>query len=334
MMLGVDAAAGRLKELVPGVATALLVAAAASFVADTYGGPVMLLALLMGIALNFLSEGGRVGPGIRFTSKDVLKVGVALLGLRIAASDIAVIGANIVIMLVAAMALTIAAGIVLARLLGRSSAFGVLVGGATAICGASAALALSSVLPKSDASERETAFAVVSVTTLSTVAMVVYPVLARLLGFDDHVTGILLGATIHDVAQVVGAGYATSLEAGDTATVVKLFRVAMLVPVVLAVSFAFRGAGGGTQAWRLPVPYFVLAFAALVALNSIGLVPEAVKPPLVELSRWCLVAAVAAIGLTTSIPEMLGIGRSAISLSVATTLILLAGVLVILMAGA
>jgi uncharacterized integral membrane protein (TIGR00698 family) len=330
MTFGVDGAAGsRLAALVPGMATALLIAAAASFVADTYGGPVMLLALLIGIALNFLSEGDKVGPGIRFTSKTVLKLGVALLGLRIAVSDVLALGGRTVIILLVVMAVTILSGLLFARLLKRSSAFGTLIGGATAICGASAALALSSVLPSSATKDRETVFAVVSVTTLSTIAMVVYPVIAKMVGFDDRVTGILLGATIHDVAQVVGAGYAVSAEAGDTATIIKLFRVAMLVPVVFFVSLAFRGQPGVGNS-RLPIPLFAIGFAALVVLNSMVAIPAEVKEPLVELSRWCLVAAVAAIGLTTSIPEMLKIGRSAIAISVATTLVLLVAVIVLL----
>lgn len=324
------AAGRRAMTVLPGLATALLVAAAASFIADAYGGPVMLLALLIGIALNFLSEGEKVGPGIRFTSKTVLKLGVALLGLRIAASDVVALGLKTVVILILVMGITIASGLLFARLLGRSGAFGTLVGGATAICGASAALALSSVLPSSATKDRETVFAVVSVTTLSTIAMVVYPVLAKALGFDDHVTGILLGATIHDVAQVVGAGYAVSTEAGDTATIIKLFRVAMLVPVVFLVSLAFRGAPGVGATSRLPVPLFAILFAVFVALNSFGVVPAVVKQPLIDLSRWCLIAAVAAIGLTTSIPEMLKIGRSAIAISVATTLVLLAAVIALL----
>lgn len=331
MAVFLNAAAGqRLTEILPGMATALLVAAAASFVADTYGGPVMLLALLIGIALNFLSEGDKVGPGIRFTSKNVLKLGVALLGLRVAASDVLALGLKTVVILIAVMAVTIVSGLVFARLFRRSGAFGTLIGGATAICGASAALALSSALPNSATKDRETAFAVVSVTTLSTIAMVVYPVLAKLIGFDDHVTGILLGATIHDVAQVVGAGYAVSAEAGDTATIIKLFRVAMLLPVVFFVSLAFRGESSVGTASRLPVPVFAIAFAGFVVLNSLGIVPGAVKQPLIELSRWCLIAAVAGIGLTTSIPDMLKIGRSAIAISVATTLVLLLAVIALL----
>jgi uncharacterized integral membrane protein (TIGR00698 family) len=307
-----------------------MIAAAASFVANTYGGPVMLLALLLGIALNFLSEGARVRPGVRFTAKGVLKLGVALLGLRIAVEDVMALGLATLLIVVGAMAVTIAAGLMLSRIFGRTAAFGTLIGGATAICGVSAALAIASVLPRSETGERDLAFTVMSVTTLSTVAMVFYPVFADLLGFTHVQTGILVGATIHDVAQVVGAGYAVSVEAGDTATIVKLFRVAMLMPVVLLVAAAFRSADIRAAAGRLPLPLFVLGFVVLVMLNSLGLVPETVRLLLVELSRWCLIAAVAAIGLTTSMADMMKIGRSAVAISVGTTLVLLVVVVLLL----
>ncbi|MBA5776281.1 putative sulfate exporter family transporter [Stappia sp. F7233] len=325
-----DGLISRARLILPGAGTALLVAAAASFVADTYGGPVMLLALLIGIALNFLSEGDKVGAGIRFTSKTILKLGVALLGLRIAASDVLALGTGTVVELIAAMAITIFAGLLLSRAQKRTPAFGMLVGGATAICGASAALAISSALPDNGSKDRETVFTVVAVTTLSTIAMVVYPVIANLFGFDDRATGILLGATIHDVAQVVGAGYAVSEEAGDTATIVKLFRVAMLLPVVFLVSLAFRGEAAGAVKGKLPIPLFAIGFIAMVAVNSLGLMPDMLRAPLVDLSRWCLIAAVAAIGLTTSIPDMLKIGRSAVLTAVATTLVLLGAILTFL----
>lgn len=322
-----DALARTLSSVAPGVGTALMVAAAASFVTDTYGGPLMLMALILGMALHFLSKNERVEVGLAFTTRSVLRVGVALLGLRIAMSDLAAIGGVYLAIVVAAVILTVLAGYWLALLFGRSSAFGVLVGGATAICGASAALALAGVLGDR-LREREVAFAVVSVTTLSTIAMVVYPVVARFAGLDHHATGVLLGATIHDVAQVVGAGYAVSTDAGDTATIVKLFRVALLVPALIIVALAFRsGSAGSILSSRPPLPIFAVAFLALVAVNSTGILPEPVRLALVELSRWCLVTAVAAIGLTTSIEEMLRLGRDALVLPVATTLIMLAIVL-------
>lgn len=325
------AALGR--EVLPGLALALTVAAAAGFVADHYGGPVMLLALLIGMALAFLSEGPRAGPGIKFASKKVLRLGVALLGLRIAVSDVLGLGPGVVLMVVTGIAVTVAAGLLAARISGAGGHLGTLIGGATAICGASAALALSSVLPRHANHERDAIFTVVAVTALSTVAMVLYPALFRAFGFTDVEIGILIGATIHDVAQVVGAGYAVSGEAGDTATIVKLLRVAMLLPTVLVASLVFARAraglpGGGTA--ELPIPLFAIAFALLVGVNSSGVLPEDLRLALVEASRWCLITAVAAVGLTTSLRDVAKVGWPPVTIALAATLTLLVFALIVL----
>ncbi|RUT35043.1 putative sulfate exporter family transporter [Arsenicitalea aurantiaca] len=322
-----------LKALAPGLFLALTVAAAANFVASAYGGPVMLMALLIGIALNFTATSEKTRQGLAFASRTVLQVGVALLGLRISVEQVVGLGAETLALVIGGVLASIGAGVVLARFNGRSRAFGILAGGATGICGASAALAISSALPPSEQRERETAFVIVAVTTLSTLAMVLNPVLAHGLGFDDRMTGIFLGATIHDVAQVVGAGYAVSDEAGDTATVVKLFRVALLLPTILVISMvvARRRPEGGRA--TLPVPLFVIAFAVLVAFNSAGWVPAVAQAPLGEIARWCLVIAVAAIGIRTSIPDMLAMGRSALAVPVGATLLLLVLVVGVLLLG-
>ncbi len=163
----------------------------------------------------------------------MLRVGVALLGLRITAGQIAELGWQPVAIVVVSVVLTIGVSMLLARLMGFQTLFGLLSGGATAICGASAALALAAALPAHPGKERATLFTVVGVSVLSTVSMIAYPMLAHAIGLDPRLAGIFLGATIHDVAQVVGAGYSMSHETGDVATFVKLMRVAMLVPVIV-----------------------------------------------------------------------------------------------------
>lgn len=215
-----------------GIALAAIVAIASLALADHYGAPVMLFALLLGMAVNFLSEDARAKAGIEFVAKQVLRWGVALLGLRITAAQVQSLGWQPVAMVVASVAATILFGIVLARLMGFQKFFGLLTGGSVGICGASAALALSAAFPQHPQKERATMFTVVGVSTLSTLAMVLYPLVVRWLGLDPLNAGLFLGGTIHDVAQVVGAGYTIGQETGDAATVVKLMRVAMLVPVI------------------------------------------------------------------------------------------------------
>ena len=147
--------------------------------------------------------------------------------------------------------------------------------------------------------------------------MIVYPVLVNMLGLDAHQTGVFLGGTIHDVAQVVGAGYSISPEVGDYAVLTKLLRVAMLLPVVAAISFAVRHrlqhaeeAGGSDPL----LPPFLLAFVGFVIVGSLGLIPKPIGAALNEVARACLVIAIAAVGLKTSPLEMKKVGARAFAL--------------------
>ncbi|MBL24837.1 MAG: putative sulfate exporter family transporter [Rhodospirillaceae bacterium] len=315
------------KILFPGLLATVTVAIAARFLSEHYGGPTMLFALLLGIGFHFLSEEGPCIPGIEFASQAILKFGVALLGLGITIEQISQSGWITIGIVVGGVFVTMVSGPVIARFIGRGWRLGCLTGGAVAICGASAALAIASVLPKNEHSERNTLFTVISVTTLSTFAMILYPMIVDLLKLDDLSAGIFIGATIHDVAQVVGAGYSISEEAGDTATFVKLLRVAMLVPIVLLLSFLFRNHGGSGAGRQLPIPFFVFGFVLLVGLGSAEWFPPALKSGLLDLSRWCLVIAIAAIGMKTALRSLKGVGGQAITLICVET-VLLAGLVI------
>ena len=310
----------RAADLAPGILIAFTIAAAARFISEHYGAPAMLFALLIGMAFHFLTEEGKCVSGVEFTSKRLLKIGVALLGARVSFEQIASLGLEPIIMIPVLIVLTIGGGVVLSKAFSRSTDFGLLTGGAVAICGASAALAVSSVLPKTEEMRRDTLFTVVAVTSLSTVAMVLYPVLFGALGLSDEQIGILIGATIHDVAQVVGAGYAVSDEAGDIATYVKLLRVACLPVVIFAFAFAMRGRDMGDA--KAPFPWFAVAFAVILAANSFGLIPEPIRQGMDWTSRWFLIAAIAALGMKTSLKAMASLGPKHIGLVVAETVLL------------
>ena len=314
-MISSIAVPGTLRMLFPGVVSAVTVALAAKFISEHYGAPVMLMALLIGMAFTFLAESGtQTAEGIEFASKKLLRFGVALLGLGITAQQIASAGVGVLVLTLGGVLLTIGAGVLIARLTGKSLPFGLLTGGAVAICGASAALAISSVLRKNDPNqERDTVFTVIGVTALSTLAMILYPMISDALALSDHATGVFLGATIHDVAQVVGAGYSVSDEAGATATFVKLLRVAMLVPVVVTLSLIFARQPGAAPQGKLPIPFFVLGFAALVLIGSTNVIPQSVVALLLELSRWCLITAIAALGMKTSLRKLGEVGPAAIA---------------------
>jgi uncharacterized integral membrane protein (TIGR00698 family) len=319
------------RALFPGILASGVLAAAAAFLSQHYGAPVMLLALLLGMAMNFLSGEGACVPGIEFTARTVLRIGVALLGLRITLLQITALGWQPVALVLLSVALTIGTAVVAARLLGFRAGFGLLSGGATAICGASAALAIAAVLPNHPLKERATLFTVLGVSALSTFAMIVYPMLAQATGLDAREAGVFLGATIHDVAQVVGAGYSMSAETGDVATIVKLLRVAMLLPVIVMTVVSYRRSGAEPGAKRPPLlPGFAIAFVVFVALNSINVIPSAVAAFGSDVSRWCLVAAVAALGTKTRLRELAAIGFKPVALMVGETTFLALLVLVLL----
>lgn len=317
--------------LLPGFAVAAVIGVTAQFLSEHYGVPAMLMALLLGIAFHFLAEEGRCVPGIEFTAKTVLRIGVALLGARISVGLLIDLGLGTVAVIVLAVIATILIGLLAARMLGRGWRIGLLTGGAVAICGASAAMAIAAVLPKNEHSERNLLFTVMGVTVLSTVAMVLYPILAQSFDFDDRASGIFLGGTIHDVAQVVGAGFSISQEAGDTATLVKLIRVTMLAPVVLVFALVIRAMmeEEGASGARPPLmPTFVMGFLALATLNSFGLIPEIITQWFSDASRWALLIAIAAVGMKSSLKRILDVGGQAIALIVVETVFIAVVILV------
>lgn len=320
----------RVQNIGPGLIAALIVAGAATFLSEHYTAPVMLYALLLGMTVNFLTEAPRSQPGIEFASKTLLRIGVALLGLRIGWDQITALGWVPVAMVVGIVTVTIGVSVVLARAMGFSPLFGFLSGGATAICGASAAMALSAALPAHEKKEQATLFTVIGVSALSTLAMIIYPLIARWTGLNDHQAGMFIGATIHDVAQVVGAGYAISPDAGDTATIVKLLRVAMLLPVILVAGQLTRRQAA-SDAKRLPLlPWFVVGFILMMIVNSMNLLPRPVIAAGDVVSRWCLITSIAAIGIRTRLGEIVKLGIKPVLLMFVETLLLAVMVLLIL----
>lgn len=337
--MNTDVVAGRLdllglaalgRKFGPGILIATTVAVTAQFLSEHYGVPAMLMALLIGIAFHFLAEEGRCVPGIELTSKTVLRFGVALLGMRISAGLLMDLGIATIALIIGAVIATILAGLVGARLLGRGWRLALLTGGSVAICGASAAMAIAAVLPKNEHSERNLLFTVMGVTMLSTIAMVIYPIIAQQFALNDREIGIFIGGTIHDVAQVVGAGFSVSQEAGDTATLVKLIRVAMLAPVVLVFALIIRAmpidADPGTA--RPPLmPGFVVGFLVLAGFNSFGLIPQFISDLAGDASRWALLIAISAVGMKSSLKSILDVGGQAITLILAETVFI--GVLIL-----
>jgi uncharacterized integral membrane protein (TIGR00698 family) len=292
--------------------------------------PTIVYALIMGIVLHRVAARPVFQPGLAFAIKHLLRWAVALLGLRVAVGEIVELGLDTAALVICAMVLTIAAGFALARCFRQQAPYGALAGVATAVCGASAALATATVLPNYPGKDRDLVFVVVAVNALSTIAMLVYPALCAWLGFDAQTTGIMLGATIHDVPQVAGAGYAVGEIAGNTAVIVKLFRVFLLLPVVLCIGFWCSGRKQGAGAPAVPVPVFAFVFLALCILHSaVSALPHPIpayvhaRVWLIEASTWGLLVAIAALGLGTSLSAFALLGWRQIATVFGTTLVIL-----------
>ena len=300
---------GWLAQAFPGLAASMAGAITAAWLADHYKFPIILLGLLVGLSLNFLSGDARTHKGLDFASRTCLRWGIVVLGMQVTFVQIQQLGVAPLASLLVVMAATLLAGLVGARLVGQSPWAGLLAGGATAICGASAALALYGVIGRQRLSQAQFALTLVGISLASAFAMTTYPLLAHELGLTDRQAGFLIGASIHDVAQAIGGGYAFSDAAGSAATIVKLARVAMLAPLVALASLAVPGGEGGSGGWRALVPpWFITGFIGVVAANSLLAVPKPVVDFALTGSKSMLLLAVTATAMRTRLDLLLAMG--------------------------
>ncbi len=310
------------RDYLPGLIVTGAGTLAAGFIADRYGAPLTLMALLIGLALNFLSADPRLTPGLAFASRSLLRWGIVLVGLRVTFGQIVALGPIALVVLIALVGATIGFACLLARRLGLGTMFGALAGGATAICGASAAMALATTLGERRIGQAQLTVVLVGIAAASALAMVVYPIVAHWLGLGDLQAGFLLGASIHDVAQALGAGYAYSEPAGQITAIVKLTRVALLAPVLAIVAFAVRR--GGSTAHGLGVPWFVAGFFAMAGVNSLGIVPAPVLGAAEAGAGGMLAAAVTATAIRSPLAQLLQAGARPLIVIAGSTLTLFA----------
>lgn len=301
----------------PGLAIVTAGTLAAGFIADRYGAPLTLMALLIGLALNFLSADARLTPGLAFASRSLLRWGIVLVGVRVTFGQIWSLGPVALLAVVGIVAATIGVGILAARRFGFDSAFGTLAGGAVAICGASAAMALATLLGERRASQAQLTLVLVGISAMSALAMVTYPIAAHWLALSDLKAGFLLGASIHDVAQALGAGYSYSDGSGQIAAIVKLTRVALLAPVLAVVAmFLPRGTTG-----RGPgIPWFVVGFFAMAGINSFGLIPPTLAHGAEALATGLLAAAVTATAIRSPLAQLMEAGPRPLIVILAATI--------------
>ena len=311
----------RPRDYLHGVLVTAIAALAAAWLADHYAAPIVLMGLLIGLALSFLSQDKRTHAGLDLMSQTALRVGIVLVGARITADQLVDLGplpfALLLIIMVAVIAVTVAS----AGLFRQDRHAALLAGGATAICGASAALALYSLIGDKRIDQARFTLTLVGITVASALAMTLYPVLAAQLGLTDAQAGFLIGASIHDVAQAIGGGFSFSAPAGEVATIVKLTRVALLAPMLMLVGLWLAKSDGAAGKARIPLrlPWFILGFLALAAINSLVAFPTPVTDGAARLAQALLLLAIVATAMKARLHLLLDQGwRSFAPIIVAT----------------
>jgi len=302
----------------PGTALCVVLALAGSFLANHYGAPALVLVLLLGFGFANQATDSRLQPGVEFCSRQVLRIGIALLGARIGVEQLMTVGSLPLLVVLTCVPITIGSALLLGRWLGLPSLQSLVAGVAVAICGVSAAVAVAAVIPQGKLEDRRLLGVVVGVTALGTLSMLALPPLFALLGYSDPQTGLLLGASIHDVAQAAGAGYLVSDTAGDIATLTKLLRVALLAPLVILLGALLNRHSTG----KAEHPWFLLGFVTLFGMNSLGWLPEELQQALASTSQACLLVVMAALGMRTSLPSLFAQGWRPFALLTLLTILL------------
>ncbi|MEP3227522.1 MAG: putative sulfate exporter family transporter [Parasphingorhabdus sp.] len=299
----------------PGFALVGIVSLAALWLSEHYGPPAILMGLLLGLAMSFVNADKRLSTGLDFSSQTLLRIGIVLIGMRISFNEITSLGIAPFISLIAIMVVVIGTGIVAARLFKLDPLFGLLAGGATAICGASAALALWSIIGTKRIDQSRFTIVLLGTTVASAFAMTFYPSIAGFLGLSDKQAGFLIGASIHDVAQAIGGGFSYSPEAGEVATVVKLSRVTLLAPLLIIIAMimqkmAVKDTDSTTPkiGLRQGLPWFIVGFIALITINSMFQLPPAFVEFGNKLASMLLLFAVVAAAIKSNLGGLMSHG--------------------------
>lgn len=307
--------------LVPGLALAGG-GAAIGFAAHAAAGgiPVVLVAVLLGVVLaNVAGIPASAAPGLRFAAGALMKAGIVLLGFELVFQQILGLGARGLSVVVAVVVATFFGTQWAGRLLGVSEGLSLLVATGFSICGVSA---IAAAREASGADEEEVAYAIALVTLCGSLSIFVLPALHGALGLDDRSFGAWVGASVHDVAQVVAASSVVGGAAVAAAVVVKLARVVLLGPVVAWISWR-KGRSAGTAPWRL-VPPFVLAFVAAALLRSAGAVPSGALAPLADVKLVLLAVALFAVGARVEFRRFAAVGLRPLALALGSWVIVAA----------
>lgn len=331
-----------LGRTLPGLLACILVAAAARWVATALGlGIETAIALGFGLLIGFVPTAHRVAlPGAKLAARLALRAGVALLGARLTLDRVLDGGAQALLSAAVIVLIGLGLGLWAARRLAIGERLGILIAAGMGICGNSAILALSPIIKADD---RETTYAVSTITMFGLLGVLILPVIGHLLGMSDLQFGTWSGLAVNDTAQVVATGYAYSVPAGDAATIVKLTRNLAIAPVVIGAALLMRDSASSAASTRLAVvravPWFVVAFVLLAAARSLGWLDaslptgSSLADTLSSLASILILVALAGVGLVADLratlrvgprPFLLGVGLwltiAAVGFVLATTL--------------
>ena len=268
-----------------------------------------IIALFLGTIINRFFHPKWVQPALKFTSKKILKAAIVLLGASLSVSTIMSVGKMTFFVMIFTFAMCFGGGYFIRKLFGLNWKLSNLISAGTGICGGSAVAAIAPVI---DADDKDIAFALSSTFLFDMVMIALYPLMGKALGMSDMAYGIWAGTSVNDTASVVASGYAFSEAAGDFATMVKLTRTIAIIPTVLVFAYIgtrikqkeMKAAGGGQKVKIIKIiPWFIGGFLLLAVLNSVGCIPAAVSGVIKNTSKFLMVTALAAIGLSTSITD-------------------------------
>jgi uncharacterized integral membrane protein (TIGR00698 family) len=314
----------KIKDYSPGLLVCILAGILAAYISKITMVPVMLLAIIIGLLLHVLNSVSILKDGINWSSRGLLYAGVALMGLRIDLTDLSQVGFMAPLFVILTLITTLLVGYAIARALGQSKDFSILMSGAVGICGVSAAAAICSALEDNPLRDAQLAITIAGITVLSTLAMLLYPFISNALNLNILESGIFMGGGIHNVSQAVGAGYAVSNEAGDLAVIFKLIRVSMLLPVIIIISLVW-GKGSSTpypnvrSKLKASTPPFLIVFCLLALLSCLNIVPDLAKNAGNISAHWALIVSLVAIGIKTDTKLVMKVGTKPLTIMTLTT---------------
>ncbi len=316
----------------PGLAVVVLLALAARFFVGLL--PDFVSEVTVGVVLGIvLGNSARLPAvttaGVRFATTTLLRLGIVLLGARLAFGEIVETGGGAIVLVVIAITTALTFAVLVGRWLDMPPRLAALIGVGTAICGNSAIVATAPVL---EADEREVSYAVATITLFGTVAILVYPLIGLALDLSDPHFGYWAGAAVNDTSQVTATGFAYSQPAGEIATIVKLTRNTFIAPVLLVIAAWYARSGladnsnrerpSPVRAVARAVPLFVIGFIAAAIANSLGVIPEVAAEPIQETARFLILMALVAVGLSTNVGQLRALGARPLALGFTTAILL------------